>query len=110
VSDLPADDLQAIECVHRRWIEAELAGDNLAVLRLCTDDVVWIPPDSPLLEGKEAITRWLKSTVEVEIRSLEVTDIRIAGNTTWAYKTGNYSTAYTGGGSSEVREAKGTHL
>jgi uncharacterized protein (TIGR02246 family) len=110
VSELSSNDVRAIEEVHRRWMEAELAGDSLAVLRLCTDDIVWIPPDIPLLEGKEAISIWLKSTEEVQIKRLEVTDLGIAGNQTWAYKTGNYSTAYTASGSSEVREAKGTHL
>lgn len=110
MSELSVDDLRAIEDVHSRWIEAELTGDNLAVLRLCSDDIVWIPPDSPLLEGKEAITCWLKATVEVEIKSLEVTDLRIDGNGTLAYKTGKYSTVYTAAGSSELREVQGTHL
>jgi len=70
---------------------------------------VWIPPDSPALEGREAITRWLKGT-EVEIKSIEVTDLRIRGNGTVAYKTGNYFTAYKVSSSSEVIGVKGTHL
>ena len=109
MSDLSSNDLQAIEDIHKRWIDAELAGDSLEVLRLCTDDVLWIPPDSPVLEGKEAITRWLKGT-EVEIKSLEVTDFRIGGSGTVAYKIGNYTTAYKARGSSEVSRVKGTHL
>jgi ketosteroid isomerase-like protein len=62
-----------------------------------------------MLDGKEAIAQWLKGT-EVEIRRLEVTDLRIGGSKSVAYKTGNYETLYLSEGSSEVREAKGTHL
>jgi uncharacterized protein (TIGR02246 family) len=75
VSELSSHDLQAIADLHKRWIDAELAGDSLAVLRLCTDDVVWIPPDSPVLEGREAIIRWLKRA-EVQIISIEISDLR----------------------------------
>jgi uncharacterized protein (TIGR02246 family) len=109
VPELSSNDLQAIEDIHKRWIDAELAGDGLELLRLCTDDVVWIPPDFPVLEGREPITRWLKGA-EVEIKSIEVTDLRIGGSGTVAYKTGNYTTAYKAVGSSEVRGVKGTHL
>lgn len=109
MSGLSSNDLQAIMDVQKRWIEAELAGDSLAVLRLCMDDVVWIPPDSPMLGGREAITRWLKGK-KVEIKSIEVTDVRIGGSGTVAYKTGNYTTRYIAVGRSEVVEVKGTHL
>ena len=101
--------MQAIEDLHKRWMEAERSGDSLAVLRLCTDDVVWIPPNSPVLEGREAIMRWLKRA-EVEIGSLEVTELRIGGSGTAAYKTGNYTTGYKACGNSEVSGVKGTHL
>ena len=107
--ELSSSDLQTIEDVHRLWTQAELAGDSLAVLRMCTDDVVWIPPDSPVLEGREAIKRWLKRT-EVEIKNLEISDVRIYGSGTVAYKTGNYNTTYRIGDSTEVMGMRGTHL
>lgn len=107
--ELLSSDLQAIEEIHKRWIEAELAGDSLAVLRLCTDDVLWIPPDAPLLEGKQAIARWLK-VAEVEIESLEISGLRIGGGGTVAYKTANYTTAYVAEDSSDVSSVRGTHL
>jgi uncharacterized protein (TIGR02246 family) len=107
--ELSSNDLQAIKDVHNRWIEAELAGDSLALLQLCTDDVVWIPPDSPVLEGRESITRWLKGA-KAEIKNIQITDLRIGGSGTMAYKRGNYTTIYKGSGSKEVMEARGTHL
>jgi uncharacterized protein (TIGR02246 family) len=109
VSELSSNDLEAIADLHNRWLEAERSGNSLAVLRFCTDDVVWMPPDSTILEGKEAITRWMKYT-NVEIKSLELTDIRIDGSGTVAYKTANYSTAYLAEGDSEVSRVKGSHL
>lgn len=108
-SELASEDVRAIEDLHNRWIEAELAGNSAAVLRLCTEDVVWVPPDSPLLEGRDEISEWLQSA-EVEIRSLEISDLRIRGGGTVAYKTANYTTTYRPAGSSDLIEAKGTHL
>lgn len=98
MSELSSNDLQAIEGVHNRWIEAELAGDGLAVLELCTDDVVWMPSGSPVVEGREAIARLMEGA-KAEIRSLEITDLRIGGSGTVAYKTANYSTTYAVEGS-----------
>ncbi|HKR61446.1 MAG TPA: DUF4440 domain-containing protein [Pyrinomonadaceae bacterium] len=109
MASLPGVDLQAIEEVHNRWLDLERAGDGLAVLQLCTDDVVWIPPNSHVLVGQPAITQWLKSE-EVEIISLETTDLRIVGSGTVAYKTSNYSTAYVAADRAEITKAKGTNL
>lgn len=109
MSELSRDDMQAIEKVHNRWLEVERASDSLAVLQLCTDDTMWVPPNSPALVGQQAIMQWLRGT-EVEIISLEITNLHIGGSGTVAYKTSNYSTAYVVADSSGISRVKGTHL
>jgi uncharacterized protein (TIGR02246 family) len=107
--DLSNADRQAIEQVHDRWIAEELADNSMAVLQLCTDDVIWIPPNFPALVGKEVIRQWL-SAAEVEIRELHIANRRIDGEGSVAYLTSNYSTAYITGGSAVIAKADGTHL
>ena len=55
-------DIEAIEQIHRRWIEAELSGNALEVLRFCTDDVRWMVRGSEVLVGKEAASPLLVHT------------------------------------------------
>jgi ketosteroid isomerase-like protein len=81
----------------------------MAILQLCTDDVMWIPPNFPAIVGKEAITQWL-SGAEVEIRDLHIANLNIDGAGSVAYLTCNYSTAYITGRSEVMAKADGTHL
>jgi ketosteroid isomerase-like protein len=109
MADLSADDFSAIEDIHEHWLELERRGDNLAVLQLCTDDVMWMPPTSSPLVGQLAITEWLRSA-EHKIINLETTNIRIRGSGSVAYKTSGYSTSYQPTNSSDIKTAKGAHL
>lgn len=108
MSDLSNDDVQSIEDLHNRWLGFERRGDTAAVLELCTDDVMWIPPTSPPLIGQQAIIQWLKSA-EVKIISLKTSDLRIGGSGTVAYKTSNYSTTYVPRDRSDTTTINGTH-
>ena len=109
MSDLSNTDRQAIEEVHDCWIAEELANNRMAILQLCTDDAMWIPPGSQVIVGKEAIARWL-SGAEVEIRDLHIANVSIYGAGPVAYLTSNYSTAYIAGGSEVIAKADGMHL
>ena len=93
MSEFPEQDVRAIQDIHHRWLSVERKGNPVGVLQWCTEDVRWIPPDSPLLAGKEAIRKWLESD-KVEIKSLEVANLQIRGSGSLAYKTGDYSTSY----------------
>ena len=109
MSDLSAVDLQAIEQLHTSWLNYERAGDNLSLLKLCTDDVMWLPPNSPALIGQQAIIRWLLSS-EAKIIKVEITDLLIRGSDSIAYKTSNYSTDYVGADGSETKTVTGAHV
>lgn len=109
VSKLSNTDQQAIEQVHDRWIADELANNSMGILQLCTDDVMWIPPDFPALVGKEAIRQWL-SAADVEIKDVHVASLRIDGDGSVAYLTSNYSTTYIAERSAVMAKVDGTHL
>ncbi len=109
VSEFPEQDVRAIQDIHHHWLSEERRGNPVAVLQWCTDDVRWIPPDSPVLAGKEAIRKWLESN-EMEIKSLEATNLQITGSGSVAYKTGDYSTTFVDPNNSEIYRVSGTHL
>ena len=108
-SDLSEADREAIRQVHEAWLAAELRGDAAGVLALCTDDVHWLVPNSPVLEGREAGRRLLLAA-GVQVEAITATDVRVEGSGMVAYKTSHYETRYRATGSSEVQVARGTHL
>jgi uncharacterized protein (TIGR02246 family) len=109
MSELPSQDVDAIEEVHNRWVREELAGDSSHVIELCTDDVRWIPPNTPPLVGKEAIAQYLSDST-VGLKDVQAGDVVICGSGSVAYLTSSYHSRFVVEGSSEMQEATGTHL
>jgi uncharacterized protein (TIGR02246 family) len=106
---LSESDLQAIRAVEQRWLAAEIAGDPAAVLEVCADDVVWMPPGEEALQGKAAIRAWLGQPAD-RIDDLRLTNVRIEGDGDIAYKTAGYRTRYVPGGSTQPVTATGSHV
>ena len=69
----------------------ERAGNTRAVLDVCAEDVVWMPPGGRPLRGRQTILRWL-SGPPVAITSLELSNLEIHGQGRLAYKTCEYVT------------------
>ena len=44
------------ELVEQKWVAAGLSRDWGATMALCTEDFVYMPPDHPVLHGKEAVS------------------------------------------------------
>ncbi len=109
MSELSVQDIAAIDEVHNRWIREELAGNNAAVIELCTDDVRWIPPNAPPLVGKKAIAQYLSES-SVGLKDVQVRDVVINGSGFVGYLTSSYYSRFGGEGGSEMDEATGTHL
>ncbi len=99
--------VEAIRQVHDAWIAAELRGDIEGVFRLCTPDVRWLVPGSPVLEGREA-GRQLLQAAHVALLDIRAGDVRIEHSGELGFKTSRYETRYHSGGQEEV--ARGTHL
>ncbi|HEY9815179.1 MAG TPA: DUF4440 domain-containing protein [Candidatus Obscuribacterales bacterium] len=105
---LPQEDIDAIRQIHHRWIEFEWAGNGLAVLQFCTDDVRWLVPNAAMMVGKDAARPLLESPIQIV--ELVTDQIEIVGHDRLAYKTSRYTTRFTTPDSDEVLTAAGTHL
>ena len=101
---------QAIIAVQQQWLEHELAGDMTAVLALCADDVVWLPPNEPALRGKDAVAAWLAGLPENRIRQVEITNLRIHGAGGLAYKVADFTTWPGTAGQAGDEPVVGSHL
>lgn len=105
---LTQEDFEAIKLVHRTWLEAELNGQIEVLLNLCTPDVTLIPPDSPVLCGKELIRNSLVDN-QVEIKNIKISDLRIEGDGSMACKIANFETTFILE-EGESGQAIGTHV
>jgi uncharacterized protein (TIGR02246 family) len=101
-------DVEAIEQIHRGWIEAEQSGNALGLLDFCTDDVRWMIPGSEVLVGKEA-ARSLLVHPGTRIVDIQTEDVEVCGSGDIAYKTSKYTTRFVAGGNTE-QVARGSHL
>src|SRR5262245_44918540 len=106
---LPEKDIEAIEQIHRRWIDAEQSGNALEVLSFCTDDVRWMVPGSEVLVGKVEVASVLINT-GLEIVEIRTSDVEICGTADLAYKTSKYRTRFVVKGIDSEQIAQGSHL
>ena len=106
---LSAEDLAAIEKIHSRWIQEELAGNFAEMVELCEDGIILLPPNSWKVVGKEALRQFLESE-DVQVQQVRITDVAIQGSGSVAYLTSNYSSDYELPGASVVRQAEGGRL
>ena len=87
------DDMDAIQSLHNKDIEASMALDEGALESLWTDDIVTMHPGEPPVVGKAANVAKLQAGIEqrtgLEILAYneEWQEIRIAGD--WAYEWGS---------------------
>lgn len=63
-------DVNAIKDTAKPWADACLARDWDALLGLCTDDVVFLPPDEPAVTN-EHVRAWLENYPEITSFNVE---------------------------------------
>lgn len=105
---LSEDDVGAIEGIIQQYVQAILANDLNAWTGLWTEDAVVMPPNSPALEGREAIIQdWMAGPTPTEF-VLDVVDIDGGGDV--AYVRGTYSITMTAVGVPEPVRDDGKYL
>jgi ketosteroid isomerase-like protein len=102
-------DLQAIRSLEQRWLAEEVAGNPGGVLEFCTDDVVLMPPTERALCGKAAVRAWLIGPA-ARIEDLYLSNVRIDGDGSVAYKIADYQTRYVPDGSAPPVTSAGSHV
>ena len=105
---LSEDDVGAIEGIIQKYVQAFLAKDLNAYTDLWTEDAVEMPPNSPALEGREAIIQnWMAGTTPTKF-VLDVIDIHGTGDV--AYVRGTYLIIMTVAGVPEPVRDDGKYL
>lgn len=55
---------QALMELSRKWSDQAASGNLEAVMEFWADDAVMLPPDAPILRGKEAIRGYVEAAME----------------------------------------------
>jgi len=61
---------RAVDAAYERWISAAVAGDADAYADFFEEDGVLMPPNAPIVRGRQAIREWAKwlfSTYRLEV-------------------------------------------
>jgi ketosteroid isomerase-like protein len=69
------------------WTRALESGDVEQLLRLCADDIVYMPADHPVLHGHAELRQWLSTFPKIVRMSQPMHSIEIAGNVAMAEAT-----------------------
>jgi ketosteroid isomerase-like protein len=75
---LTADDVAAIRGMIEPWIDACVQRDWDRLLAMCTDDIVFLPPNEPPVETARARS-WLDNFPTIKAMSIEMEHIEGAG-------------------------------
>jgi len=101
---------ERILAVQQEWLEYELHGNITGVVSLCSDDVVWLPPNQPALHGQNAVARWLAALPAHRIRRIEIMNVRIYSSGDLAYKLADFTTWFEKAGQASDEFVMGSHL
>ena len=85
VVDVEAD-VAAIKAWYERYVAINNAGDFDSFGTSWTEDVVWLPPDAPVVIGKEAILDYARPFFELYSIHQEITveEIKVSGRIAFA--------------------------
>ncbi len=89
VVQLSEEDVASIKQVSRTYVKTYLAGDLNANIEVFTEDAVRMPPNTTILEGREAIRA--SSEASQPFTSFTVTPLEIDGLGDLAFARGTYT-------------------
>ena len=61
VKALSDEDVAAIKASTEAYMQAVRSEDSAALAALYTEDAVWMPPNQPMVRGREAFQTWNKN-------------------------------------------------
>ena len=103
VGPLTAEDLSTIRSSSLEFSKHMLARDFDALVQLYTDDVVFMPPNHPVVEGQDGLRKWFDSFPKASAFSLSIRDIGGYGDV--AYVWGHATMTLHSEGGAGVEEA-----
>ena len=94
-------DLEALRKNVDQWVRFCLANDWDSLTSLMTEDVVFLPPDSPAIEGKKAVRAFLEEFPR--IRAMTASIAQAEGSTGIAWARGPYTMSVDAPGSGQAK-------
>ena len=88
-------DVDAITALWDQYDAAVEGGDVDAVLAIHSGDSVRMPPNEPIIVGKEGIRSWYQKAFDQNTIELEVSQMEIQVLGDWAFERGTYAATFT---------------
>ena len=83
---------KAIEEQEHKFVEAALQGDATAATALCTEDIFLLPPNSEMIQGKQATEAfWKTAWTQMKVTEFDMTIEDLYGSGDVVYEVGNYT-------------------
>lgn len=79
-------DVSSIRATAEPWVRACIERDWDALLEMCTDDVVFLPPDEPIVPS-DRVRAWLEAYPEIETFDFDFDHIEGQDHLAVAYGT-----------------------
>ena len=89
--DTTAEDMQAIKAASEQLINANNRGDAAAVAALHTEEAKRLPPNSPMIVGREDIQASIQASHDAGLGDLQLTVIDLHVNGDMAHEVGKYT-------------------
>lgn len=99
VVGLSDEDVAAIKAFHDVYVQAALEGGWEATLEFYTEDTIMMPPNAPMIQGKEALKAF--SEVFPPVTAFNMTLDEIDGRDDLAFVRGSFSMTLTPEGAPE---------
>ncbi len=77
---LTDQDIATIRGTMDPWTQACIDADWDRLLSLCTDDVVFLPPDAPMAEGRTAVRAYMETFPDIKAFTPNFTHIEGSGD------------------------------
>jgi len=89
--DTTAEDLQAIKAVSEQVINANNQGDAAATAAYYTEEAKRLPPNSPMIVGRENIQASIQAALDAGAGNLHITMIELSVSGDMAHEVGKYT-------------------
>lgn len=108
--DTTEADIEAIRQVDDRMVEATNSGDIEAWLAVYTEDTVVMPPNEPVVVGRDAVRAWAQQMFDqLDMEdTVSIQEIQVAGD--WAFMRATYNFRTTPKAGGESMEVTGKYL
>jgi len=104
-------DVNAINALQEEYTKAANEGDVESWVATFADDAIYLPPNQPAVNGKEAIRPWVISSFfepfEIQL-DVSFQEIEVAG--IWAFANGTYNLSLTSKTDGQIIEDSGKFI